>query len=98
MEFVASVKNTGKCAGATVLQLYVSKEGDAEGPVKTLRGYKRVEVAAGKTAEVRIPMDEETFLWWNPETGRMNPTHGSYILHYGDTSADAGLKTVKFVY
>ena len=43
-------------------------------------------------------MDEETFLWWNPETGRMNPMHGSYMLHYGDTSADAGLKTVKFVY
>ena len=98
MEFVASVKNTGKRDGATVIQLYVSKEGDTEGPVKTLRGYKRVEVKAGKAVEVRIPMDEETFLWWNPETGRMNPTHGSYMLHYGDTSADAGLKTVKFVY
>ena len=98
MEFVASVKNTGKCDGATVIQLYVSKEGDDEGPVKTLRGYKRVEVAAGKTAEVRIPMDAETFLWWNPETGRMNPMRGGYILHYGETSDDAGLKTVKFEY
>ena len=98
MEFVASVKNTGKRSGATVVQLYVSKEGDTEGPIKTLRGYKRVEVAAGKTAEVRIPMDEETFLWWNPETGRMNPMRGCYILHYGETSDDAGLKTVKFEY
>lgn len=98
MEFVASVKNTGKRNGATVIQLYVSKEGDTEGPVKTLRGYKRVEVKAGKAVEVRIPMDDETFLWWNPETGRMNPMHGSYMLHYGDTSAEAGLKTVKFVY
>ena len=98
MEFVASVKNTGKCAGATVIQLYVSKEGDDEGPVKTLRGYKRVEVAAGKTAEVRIPMDAETFLWWNPETGRMNPMHGEYILHYGETSDDKALKTFEYKY
>ena len=98
MEFVASVKNTGKCDGATVIQLYVSKEGDDEGPVKTLRGYKRVEVAAGKIAEVRIPMDAETFLWWNPETGRMNPMHGEYILHYGETSDDKALKTFEYKY
>ena len=98
MEFVASVKNTGKCDGATVIQLYVSKEGDDEGPVKTLRGYKRVEVAAGKTAEVRIPMDAETFLWWNPETGRMNPMHGEYILHYGETSDDKALKIFEYKY
>ena len=98
MEFVASVKNTGKRDGATVVQLYVSKDGDAEGPIKTLRGYKRVEVAAGKTAEVRIPMDEETFLWWNPETGRMNPMHGNYVLHYGETSDAEGLKTIDFKY
>ena len=98
MEFVASVKNTGKCDGTTVVQLYVSKEGDDKGPVKTLRGYKRVEVAAGKTAEVRIPMDAETFLWWNPETGRMNPMHGEYILHYGETSDDAALKTFEYKY
>ena len=98
MEFVASVKNSGKRDGATVVQLYVSKEGDAEGPIKTLRGYRRVEVPAGKTAEVRIPMDEETFLWWNPEAGRMTPMHGEYLLHYGETSDDAGLKTFEFEY
>lgn len=96
MEFVASVKNTGKRDGETVVQLYVSKEGDAEGPVKTLRGYQRVAVKAGKTVEVRIPMDEETFLWWNPETGRMNPMPGEYILHYGETSDAEGLKTVRY--
>ena len=76
----------------------MSKEGDDEGPVKTLRGYKRVEVAAGKIAEVRIPMDAETFLWWNPETGRMNPMHGEYILHYGETSDDKALKTFEYKY
>ncbi len=96
--FAVKVKNTGTRDGATVVQLYVSKENDAEGPIKTLRGYKRVEIKAGETIEVKIPMDEETFLWWNPETGRMNPVHGSYILHYGETSADSGLKTVKYTF
>ena len=98
MEFVASVKNTGERDGATVVQLYVSRPDDSEGPVKTLRGYRRIEIGAGKTEVVRIPMNEDTFLWWNPETGRMNPMHGDYLLHYGETSDSKDLKTLKFKY
>lgn len=97
-EFVVKVKNTGKRDGDNVVQLYVSRPDDAEGPIKTLRGYKRVSLKAGEAAEVRIPIDEETFLWWNPESGRMNPMAGEYVLHYGDTSDDAGLKQIKYVY
>ena len=97
-EFVVKVKNTGKRDGDNVVQLYVSRPDDAEGPIKTLRGYKRVSLKAGAAAEVRIPVDEETFLWWNPESGRMNPLAGEYVLHYGDTSDDAGLKQIKYVY
>ena len=97
-EFVVKVKNTGKRDGDNVVQLYVSRPDDAEGPIKTLRGYKRVSLKAGEAAEVRIPVDEETFLWWNPESGRMNPLAGEYVLHYGDTSDDAGLKQIKYVY
>ena len=97
-EVVVKVKNTGKRDGDNVVQLYVSRPDDAQGPIKTLRGYKRVSLKAGEAAEVRIPVDEETFLWWNPESGRMNPMAGEYILHYGDTSDDAGLKQIKYTY
>lgn len=94
--FVVKVKNTGKRDGATVAQLYLSRTNDPEGPIKTLRGFKRVSIQAGKTAEVRIPIDEETFLWWNPQAGRMTPTTGEFILHYGDTSDESDLKTLKY--
>ena len=97
-EFVVKVKNTGKRDGDNVVQLYVSRPDDAQGPIKTLRGYKRVSLKAGEAAEVRIPIDDETFLWWNPATGRMNPMAGEYILHYGDTSDDAGLKQIKYTF
>lgn len=96
MELVVKVKNTGKRDGENVVQLYVSRPDDTQGPIKTLRGFKRVSIEAGKSAEVRIPVDEETFLWWNPESGRMNPMAGKYLLHYGDTSDDAKLKRVKY--
>ena len=97
-EFVVKVKNTGKRDGDNVVQLYVSRPDDVEGPIKTLRGYKRVSLKAGEATEVRIPIDDETFLWWNPATGRMNPMAGEYILHYGDTSDDAGLKQIKYTF
>ena len=96
--FVVKVKNTGKRDGDNVVQLYVSRPDDVEGPIKTLRGYKRVSLKAGEATEVRIPIDDETFLWWNPATGRMNPMAGEYILHYGDTSDDAGLKQIKYTF
>ncbi|MBQ2429576.1 MAG: fibronectin type III-like domain-contianing protein, partial [Alistipes sp.] len=71
---------------------------DAQGPIKTLRGYKRISLKAGESAEVRIPVDKETFLWWNPASGRMNPLAGEYLLHYGDTSDGDMLKTIKYTY
>lgn len=97
-EFVVSVKNTGKRDGDNVIQLYISRPDDAEGPLKTLRGFSRVSLKAGEKKTVRIPVDDETFLWWNPETGRMDPMPGDYILHYGDSSADDHLQTIEYTH
>ena len=96
LEFVVPVENTGSCAGGNVVQLYVSRPDDAEGPVKTLRGYTRIYLESGQRTLARIPIDEETFLWWNPASGRMDPLPGEYILHYGDSSAGSALQTVLY--
>lgn len=93
---VVNVRNTGKRAGEDVVQLYISRADDHEGPIKTLRGFKRVTLKAGEQAEVSIPINDDTFLWWNPATGRMNPMEGEYTLHYGDTSDSKSLKTIKY--
>jgi beta-glucosidase len=95
---VVNVRNTGKCDGEEVVQLYISRADDSEGPIKTLRGFKRVALKAGEQAEVSIPINDETFLWWNPESGRMNPMAGEYTIHYGNTSDSKSLKTIKYRY
>ena len=92
------MRSTGKCDGEDVVQLYISRADDPEGPIKTLRGFKRVSLKAGEQAEVSIPINDETFLWWNPESGRMNPMNGEYTLHYGNTSDSKSLKTIKYRY
>ena len=42
MNFKVNVKNTGKYDGAEVIQVYVRKVDDAEGPIKSLRAFRRV--------------------------------------------------------
>ena len=98
MQFEVKVKNTGKRDGEDVLQLYISRTDDHQGPIKTLRGYKRFSLKAGEQANITIPIDEETFLWWNPETGRMNSLAGEYTLHYGNSSDDGSLQKIKYTF
>ena len=93
---VVNVRNTGKRDGEDVVQLYISRADDPDGPIKTLRCFKRVALKAGEQKQVSIPINEETFLWWDPAAGRMNPMAGEYIIYYGDTSDSKSLKTLKY--
>jgi len=87
-KIVISINNNGSCAGTEVVQLYVRKADDAEGPIKTLRGFQRVSIPAGQSAEVVFPLTEETFLSWNEEKQNMVPAKGKWELLYGGNSHD----------
>jgi beta-glucosidase len=97
-EFVVKVKNTGNLIGEDVLQLYVSRPDDKEGPVKALKGFTRFSLKPGESTTVTIPFDEETFSIWNQETGRMEPVPGTFILHYGNSSDASSLETMKYTH
>jgi beta-glucosidase len=92
------VKNAGDREGQEVVQLYIRKPDDAQGPLKTLRGFERVTVAPGKTVKVEIPLTDETFNWWDETTQNVNPVHGTYELLYGGSSADDALKVLEYEY
>ena len=89
---IVKVRNKGKVDGTEVVQLYVSKPGDEGGPIRTLRAFKRVSVPAGKSVKVEIPIDDETFLWWDEAAQDMVPTHGKYVLEVGNSSAAKDLR------
>ena len=93
-KIVIEINNNGSCAGTEVVQLYVRKVDDAEGPIKTLRGFQRVTILAGQSAEVVFPLTEETFLSWNEEKQNMVPTKGKWELLYGGNSHD--LKSLSY--
>lgn len=93
---VVKVRNKGKMDGEEVLQLYVSLPADAGGPLRTLRAFKRVFIPAGKSVKVEIPLDEETFLWWDAAAEDMVPTHGRYRLQVGTSSSPKDLRSRRY--
>ncbi len=88
------VRNTGKVDGTETVQLYVRDEADAEGPSKSLRGFKKVEIPAGKKVVVEIPLTDEVFELYDELSGDVKPQTGTFTLMYG-TSSDA-LKSKKY--
>ena len=85
---VVPVTNTGACKATEVVQLYVRKADDAEGPLKTLRGFKRATIGPGQTVEVSLPLTEETFQYWCEDAQNMVYTKGTWELLYGGNSHD----------
>ena len=87
-----SMKNVGKRAGDEVVQVYIVNKQDPQGPVKSLRGFSRVHVEAGKTVPVRIELPNKAFGFFNPKTERMEVIPGNYGILYGRSSDSNDLK------
>ena len=88
------VTNTSMRDGEEVVQLYLRKDDDTDGPIRTLRGFKRQLIPAGQTVIVEIPLDEFNFRTFNEATGQMQTTAGSYTLYYGSSSRLEDLQTL----
>ncbi len=88
------VRNSGRRDGTEVLQLYVRDLSDSEGPLKSLRAFQRVEVKAGQTANVVLPLTAKTFELWNPATNSMQAHSGRYEILYGTSSRPQDLQSV----
>ncbi len=89
------VKNVSDVDGQEVVQVYVKRADDVDGPSKSLRGFERVHVRAGETVTVEIPLSDLDL--FNPATGKIETAPGKYIIYYGGSSEDSALKklTVK---
>ena len=95
-KIIIPVTNTGSREATEVVQLYVHRADDAEGPLKSLRGFRRVAVAPGQTVEVELPLTAETFLSWNEQKQDMVPEKGTWELLYGGNSHDLQSLTYQF--
>ena len=88
------VKNTGSRDGEEIVQLYIRDLQDKEGPLKSLRGFQRVNVKAGQTQKVTIELTPQSFEFWDLETNTMRVKPGKYQLLYGNSSSENSLKSL----
>ena len=97
LKMTIPVSNTGKMSGTEVVQVYVKKVNDIEGPVKTLRGFQRVGLAAGKTLQASIGLAPSAFEFYDWAQRKMLVTPGEYDVYYGNSSDDKDLKIKRIV-
>ena len=88
------IANSGQRDGDDVVQVYIRNTADTEGPIKTLRAYKRVSLKAGERKTVSINLPRERFEGWDAATNTMRVVPGKYEIMVGNTSDATGLKTI----
>lgn len=88
---VVPVRNNSKINGEEVVQVYLNKTNDVDGPLKSLVAFKRVSVPAGKVINVEFDLDESYFEWWDQTNSRMAIVPGNYQLMVGNSSSDSSM-------
>ncbi|MGA8265108.1 MAG: xylan 1,4-beta-xylosidase [Ignavibacteriaceae bacterium] len=97
VDFTIPVSNTGKRDGTEIVQVYVHKVNDVHGPIKTLRGFQRVNVDAGKTSLATVTLPPSAFEFYDKATYGLDVTPGEYVVLYGTSSDPKDLKTTKII-
>lgn len=86
------VTNTGSKEGTEIVQAYIRNKSDKDGPLKTLRGFCRINLKAGETKTAVIDLPRESFECWDTQTNTMRVIPGSYDVMVGTSSSDKDLK------
>ena len=88
------VTNSGKMDGDEIVQVYIKKQSDTEGPIKALRAFKRVHIPAGQTIQVELELTPKQLEWWDAETNTMRTQAGNFDVMVGGNSEDLQTKTI----
>ena len=87
----AEVKNSGKCSGKEVVQVYVSvPEGKLDQPYQTLAGFEKTKMlAAEETETVEVSFDLTELASYDEKEESYVLEAGNYIIRVGNNSVDA---------
>jgi beta-glucosidase len=91
---MVKVSNTGNMAGTEVVQVYIRNTADIEGPLKTLRAYKRVMLQPGESRQISIDLPRDRFEGWDVNTNTMRVVSGKYEVMVGTSSSEKDLKKI----
>ncbi|SOD98148.1 glycoside hydrolase family 3 C-terminal domain-containing protein [Blastococcus haudaquaticus] len=84
-----TVTNTGERAGRHVVQVYVATTaGPVRRPVRELRAFAKVSLAAGESRTVGFGLDRRAFAYWDVRGGGWLVAPGEYTVQIGRSAAD----------
>lgn len=90
-----TVKNTGKKAGAEIAQVYVAPIAPSvDRPVKELKAYAKVELAAGKSKKVNLTLTQQDFSYFDEHLHGFIADAGDYEILVGASCEDIRLKGI----
>ena len=91
------VKNTGKRAGAEVVQMYIRDDvSQVTRPVKELKGFERIELDAGESKVVTFNITPDMLAFYDLDMKKIVEP-GSFTVMVGSSSRDQDLKTTKLI-
>lgn len=89
---IFTLTNTGSCAGAEAVQLYVAPpESVLFKPVRELRAYEKVFLKPGESRQVRFDLDRRAFAYYNVNVSDWLVESGEYRIEIGASSRDLRL-------
>ena len=86
-----TVKNTGQRAGAEIAEVYAELPKNVHEPPKRLVGWHKVELAAGESRTLTIPIDPEYLSIFDVGDNRWRLAPGEYTFYVGASSRDVPL-------
>ncbi len=97
ISFTVSVKNTGKSAGAEVVQLYIKDmQSSLPRPEKELKGFKKVFLQPGESKDVTITIGLEALSYYDDSRKQWVAEPGNFEALIGNSS-DNIMSKVKFI-
>lgn len=88
-----AVENSGRRAGGEVAQLYVRYPPSAAEPFRQLRGFRKVVLAPGESAEISFELLDRWLSIWDVSTHAWQLVRGDFDVFIGSSSSDVRLQT-----
>ena len=91
------ITNTGKREGTETMQVYVKRLGDADAPIKALKGFQKLSLKPGETKTATVVLDGEAFEYYDEAIDELSVYAGNYQILVGTSSLDRDLQAFDFV-
>lgn len=95
MTISVSLKNTGQCSGAEIVQVYVKDvSSSVQRPKKELKSFKKVHLAPGESRKVEVSLDKYALSFWCQRTSRWVAEAGEFQVIFA-RSADPAAEVLQ---